>query len=107
MTTRTKTISYTHRAYFFWAMAALSVLSLAIYVFAINATARNIARGQEFERQIAQIGDSLDSLEFTYIGIKNNVTLELAHQYGFREVKNPLFVSRSSDNSLSFNNIRR
>ena len=107
MIIKTKTISYTHRAYFFWAMAFLSILSLAIYIFAINATARNIAHGQEFERQIAQIGDGLGSLEFTYIGIKNNVTLELAHQYGFKEVRNPLFVSRSSTNSLSFNNLRR
>ena len=104
---KARTITYTHRAYFFWALTAISILSLILYIYAINATARNIAHGQKFERQIAQIGNNLDSLEFTYIGIKNNVTLELAHQYGFKEVRNPLFVSRSSNNSLSFNNLRR
>ena len=95
--------SYHNRAVVFLILAGISLLSLVIYIFSINATARNIAHRQELERQIANVRTNLDGLEFSYIELKNNVTLELAHQHGFKEVNNPLYVSRNKT-SLSFNN---
>jgi len=106
MTNKTKIISYDTRVRFFWTLVTFSIISLCVYMYAISATARNIAVRQGLERQIAHISTSLDSLEFTYIGLKNNVTLELAYQHGFREVKNPLYVSRRLT-SLSFNTLSR
>lgn len=82
---------------------AVSILSLCIYIYAINTTARNVASRQDLERQIADLSVRLDSLEFAYIGLKNNVTIDLAYQYGFREARKPLYVSRIQTASLSFN----
>lgn len=103
---RTGAISYDSRVRFFWGLVTLSIFSLVIYVYAINVTARNVAMRQDLERQIAEVSVNLNSLEFAYIELKNNVTMELAHTYGFREVKNPLYVSRRPV-SLSFNTIPR
>lgn len=107
MTNRTKAISYDYQVRFFWILVSLSLLCLGFYVYAINATARNVATRQEVERQISKISSNLSALEFTYIELKNNVTIELANVYGFKEVKNPLFISRSSASSLSFNILSR
>ena len=96
-------ISYDHRARFFLVLATISILSFVAYIYAINATARNVAVRQDLERQIADIATDLDSLEFSYIELKNNVTMELAYQYGFSEVRNPLYVSRTRPTALSFN----
>ena len=38
---------------------------------------------------------------------KNNINIELAHYYGFQEVKSPLYVSRARSLSLSFNTLSR
>lgn len=103
MSYRTKTISYNHRVRVFWTLLAISGLALFVYIYTINVTARNIAERQLLERRITEISTDLDSLEFAYVKLKNGVTLEVAHQHGFRETKNPLYVSRSSAASLSFN----
>lgn len=100
-------ISYDYRVRTFWALVAVSLVSLGAYIYAINATARHIANRQNLERQIAERSRTLDSLEFTYIGLKNNVTIDLAYEKGFREEKSPLFVSRSRTAALSFNTVNR
>ena len=107
MSNKTRTISYDNRVKFFWTLVAISVLSLSFYIYAINATAKNIALRQDLERQVVKISTNLDSLEFGYIELKNNVTLELAYLYGFKEVRSPLYVSRSNTASLSFNTRQR
>ena len=107
MSKKTKIISYHNRVRFFWVLVAISILSLCVYVYAINTIARNIASRQNLERQIVKTGAGLDSLEFAYIELKNSITLELALDYGFREVKSPLYVSRVRPTSLSFNTLSR
>ena len=107
MTNKIKTISYGERVRFFWILAIISILSLFIYIYAINVTARSAALGQNLERQMTRAGSELDSLEFAYIKLKNNVTLELAYERGFKETKNPLYVSRRPNTSLSINTLNR
>ena len=107
MTSKTRVISYENRVRFFWALVAISILSLSVYIYAINVTARNIALRQNLEEQVATVSTSLSSLEFAYIKLKNNVTLELARHYGFREVRNPLYISRTPSAPLSFNVINQ
>jgi len=96
---------YENRVRFFWALVAISILSFSAYIYAINVTTRNIATRQVLERQIAAVSTNLDSLEFAYIELKNDITIELAREYGFREVNNPLYVSRAPSASLSFNTL--
>ncbi len=98
---------YDNRVRFFWTVVTVSVLSLFIYIYAINATARNIVTRQDLERQIANASANLDSLEFVYIELKNNITIELAYYYELKEVRNPLYVSRINPASLSFNTLQR
>ena len=107
MTNKTKTISYNNRVRYFYILMAISILSLFTYIGALNITARNAAMGQNLERQMARASIDLDSLEFAYIKLKNNVTLELAYQRGFKETKNPLYVSRIPSTALSFNTLNR
>ena len=98
---------YDNRVRFFWILVAISILSLSVYIYAINATARNIAARQNLEKEVAKIATALNSLEFAYIGLKNDITIELAYSYGFREVKSPLYVSRARSPALSFNTLNR
>jgi hypothetical protein len=113
MSNKTKAISmsahagYGYRVRLFWVLVALSVLLLSVYIYAINTTARNIAMRQDLERQIAEVSASLDPLEFAYIELRNNVTMDLAYEYGFKETRSPLYVSRVRAGALSFNTLDR
>ena len=82
------------------------MLSLFVYVYAINTTARHVAHRQELEQRIKDKSAELNSLEFTYIELRNNITTELAYARGFQEEKNPLYISRLRPISLSFNTSR-
>jgi hypothetical protein len=103
---KSKIISYDSRLHFFWVLVGVSMFSLALYVYAINGTTRNIAKRQALEHQIDLTAVKLETLEFAYIELRNAITMELAYQYGFREAKNPLYVSRSAAPALSYSATR-
>ena len=94
---------YNQRVYLFWILIMFSVFSLFTYIYNINVLARNIATKQDLETQIANMSADFDSLEFAYIGLRNNITIELAYQHGFQEIRSPLYISRTRPQSLSFN----
>ncbi len=104
---KTKIISYDQRVCFFWLLAAVSIISFFVYIYAINAIARNIAVKQGLERQIANMSANFESLEFAYIELRNNVTVELAYQRGFQEARSLLYIPRARPQSLSFNTSNR
>jgi hypothetical protein len=104
---RTQVLSYEGRVRVFWALCFVSLGSLILYIYAINATAHNIALRQELEKEVAQISVNLSSIEFDSIEMKNAITIETAHQYGFAEVKEPLYVTRDSADSLTLNTSSR
>jgi len=98
-----RVLSLEDRQKAFWFMVSVSVFSLFVYVYAINATAHHIATRQNLEREVAQMEGRLSSLEFASIALKNSITIETAREYGFAEVKEPLYVSRDSLNTLTLN----
>jgi len=102
---RSMAISYDYRVRAFWALVTISMVALCAYIYAINATARNISHRASIEREMRDSSGELDSLEFAYIELRNNVTLELAYEKGFREEKTPLFVSRDKSSALTFNTV--
>lgn len=86
-----------------WFLAGASALSIFIYIYAINATAHHLAVRQNLEGHVAEMNADLATLEFESIALKNSITVDTARQYGFNEVKEPLYVARSAANSLTLN----
>lgn len=104
MTNIIKTISYEDRVHIFWTLAAISLLSLFVYIYSINALARTVAERGHLEREVTELSSTLGTLEFSYIAKQNEITPEVARQYGFSEVKSPLYVARNaSADALTFN----
>jgi hypothetical protein len=101
--TQARALSFDGRIRFFWSLISLSALSLVAYVYAINATAHHIAVRQQLEREVVQISSELSTLEFKHIALQNAVTLEVAQSRGFSEIKQPHYVSRDSESSLTLN----
>lgn len=96
-------LGYEERQKIFWFLAGVAVFSLFIYFYAINAIARNTALRQNLEAHLADSSGRIAALEFAHIELENSVTAELAKQYGFEEVKTPLYVSRTPNTALTLN----
>lgn len=103
MTNKIKSISYEQRETAFWFLVGVSILSLFIYFYAINAIARNTALRQNLEAHVADAAGRIGGLEFAYIEEQNKITSEVAASFGFKEVKSPLYVSRATGSALTFN----
>ncbi len=105
---RSSVFLYEHQMRVFWFMVSVCLFSLLSYVYAIYATSHNIAVLENLETKVLEIEGKLGSLEFAYIALKNNISMELAHSYGFKEVKNPLYVYRGTNGStLTLNTVTR
>lgn len=103
----TKTISYDTRTRVFWTFAVLSIISLIIYVWAINMTVRNTVTRQNLENDVASISTKIGELEFSYIALKNNVSLDMAYTKGFKKVSSAEYISRGASRSLTMNTLQR
>lgn len=101
---KTKTITLEDRIRFFWLLVTVSLSSLVLYVYAVNATARHVALRQDLENGVIEASAQIATLQYSYLSMQQSITLDKALSYGFSEVKNPLYVSRtSSAGSLTFN----
>lgn len=94
-------ISYEDRRKTFWVLSSISIFSLFIYFYAVNAIARNTAIRGNLEAHLADANSRIGALEFTYIELKNNITKEKAGEFGFNEVKSPMYVTRNASTAIT------
>lgn len=104
---RLRSASFEDRERAFWFLVSVSICSLFIYIYAINATAHHIAVREHLERGVAEVEARLSALEFSAIALRNEITLEIAQVHGFAEVKTPLYVSREAAPALTLNTAPR
>ncbi|MFH1472987.1 MAG: hypothetical protein ABIF06_01050 [bacterium] len=107
MTYKIGTISYNYRTRTFWFLILVLISLTLIQVYAVSATTKNVALRQNLEKQVLNMTTQQSSLEFAYINLKNEVSLEVAREIGFKEAKNPTFVSRRSSDSLGIFTLNR
>ncbi len=101
--TKVKAISYEQKASIFWFFAGVAILSLFVYFYAIHSIARYTALRQNLEAQVTDAAGRIGALEFASIELKNTITSEVASNYGFKEVRTPLYVSRNTGSALTLN----
>jgi len=76
----------------FWNLFFVFVLLLLSYGFLINKTILNAVAKQDLQRQISSLNSNVDSLEFTYLSMENNITVDLALSKGFVSVPENTFA---------------
>ncbi|OHA88373.1 MAG: hypothetical protein A2653_02275 [Candidatus Zambryskibacteria bacterium RIFCSPHIGHO2_01_FULL_43_25] len=78
----------------FWGIACLTAGLAVFYILGINQTVRNVAERQILETELSSISNKIAELEFSYIALKNNITINTAFELGFEQVKEVVYVSR-------------
>lgn len=92
----TKTLhSYDIRVRAFWTLASIAAIALGFYVYAVLATINHTASRESFLERSQSLSARVSSLEYSYIALKNDLSLDIALSKGYTEVVKPLYVSRS------------
>lgn len=88
----------------FWFLTIGIILSLGFYLYFLSNTVYTAVSRQQTEKSIAALENSLNTLESTYLKLKNAVTTELAQAKGFRDIVATKYISRTSlSKGLSLN----
>lgn len=87
----------------FFILVVCILLNVAFYTHFLNQTVINVVEREKKESEITGLFSEIGTLEFQYIQSKNDLSLEYAKELGFVESPTILFVSRTKDASLSFN----
>ncbi|HCB35142.1 MAG: hypothetical protein A2W52_04830 [Candidatus Taylorbacteria bacterium RIFCSPHIGHO2_02_49_25] len=77
----------------FWSLVCLSFLVSSYYVYLMNTAALNGARWNGAETETALLGEKVSELESEYLSLKQSVTLSVAYERGFEDVKAVRFIS--------------
>lgn len=96
----TKTISIPAYRNIFISLAIVSVLSLALYVYAIHQIVRNVVARETAEKVLSDISTKNGEMEFALITAENSIDLGRAYSMGFSDVASNSFVTR--DTSVAF-----
>ena len=70
---------------------------------AIRATIGNTVTRSSLESTTNALAAKVGDMEFNYISLENNVSLQLAYDKGFKNINEPIYISRASSQSLSMN----
>lgn len=82
------------------------IILIISYGFLLNSTMMNAVSKQSMEKEMVSLGSEVNSLEFQYLNIKNNITLQMALSKGFVSVLSDKFAvidSTQKKISLSIN----
>lgn len=86
----------------FWTLSFVMMLSLGVYVYSVLATVHHTVLRERLALQGESLTERVSELEFRKIALKNSVNLEKALGYGFVEVRNPIYISRT-ESTLTLN----
>ncbi len=79
----------------FWSMASVLVVMIGLYAYTVNQTVWNAFGRDNAEEQIVALNSKLADLEFEYIKLSNDISMEKALSLGFKNAdKNTIFATR-------------
>ncbi|MFZ2522959.1 MAG: hypothetical protein WAW92_01070 [Minisyncoccia bacterium] len=79
----------------FWMLLGTLFLAIGFYMYFINVTIHNTVARQNLESEGSSLALSIGNKEFEYISRRNNITLALAHELGYKNVKGIAYVNAS------------
>ncbi len=91
----------------FWIAIAAAFLCAILYGYFLNAAIVNVVEREKAEEKMARLNSQIADLEFSYISLKNVISLDLAYSLGYQNAEGAKFISRKSGGKeISFNQIR-
>ena len=94
-------IAYAKDTYTIPLALALALSLLVAYIVGIHQVVHHTAAREHAEREASRLSAVVGDLEFSYIGIKNSITLSTAKEHGFVPTGETHYVSRGGVHTAS------
>lgn len=85
-----------------WALIALIILFIGLYIYFVNVTILHTAHRQHIEEEITDTKSQISQLELDFIETNRMITKEYAINLGFEETNSVVFITRA-DSRLTLN----
>src|ERR1035437_9460538 len=79
----------------FWTLFSVFVFFLISYGVLVNNAIMNAVAQQNMEKDMASLNTDVNTMEFQYLNIKNNITMSLAQSLGFVPISTEVFAVAS------------
>ncbi len=90
-----------------WTAVWIIVGLCLLYVYFMNQTVFNVAKRASLEQEMITRNSNISELEFKGIALRNNIDMQLAYSLGYKEIKDPRYVSKTPSTALvSFNTVQ-
>ena len=80
----------------FRALVAVAIVSAGMYLFFMNNAVFNALERERAGREISTVSAEVADMEQSYLSLKNNITLAVAYERGFKEVSHISYVSKDA-----------
>jgi cell division protein FtsL len=91
----------------FWTLFSVFVFFLVLYGVLVNKAIMNAVAQQNLEKNIASLNSAVDAMDFQYLNMENNITMDTASADGFVSLSLSqdkfAFIGGAQDNALSVN----
>ncbi len=90
----------------FWSLSLAVIASLTLYVYFLCASVFAAVERNEIVRHVSALSSEVALLDADFVRAQARVTLDEAHNRGFKEVASPKYLGSAEQNSsvVAFNN---
>lgn len=99
-TSNTLTARLFRREHLVFALASLALALGIYYIFLIDQTVGNAVKEREIRGAITELEKDIVHLEMSFMEKENKLTLDYAHERGFKNFEKRLFVNRDINLTL-------
>lgn len=100
---KVRTLAITDERAYYWILLFILLFSFVLYIVYVNQTVRNVVKRQQLDKDISSLNAHIGELEFKYISMKNDVTIDKAYALGFTDVTETKFESRKAVGEVALN----
>jgi hypothetical protein len=80
----------------FWIFSVSIFVMSIFYIFFVISTIKNVVAIEDMEISKNELALSIGGSEFKLISMKNNITIDLAKNIGFEEIKEQSYITKKS-----------
>jgi hypothetical protein len=85
----------------FWVFVVFFIISLALYIYFLGVSVVAVIERKGAEHHSAALTASIMTLESRYVALSKQIDLTLAHEHGFVDVVNPVYITANQGKSFS------
>jgi hypothetical protein len=96
MTAKTIAATYSHKK-LFWYLTYTLIALVLVYIYCINVIVMGVVQRENLRTKFGALKTSVTNLESQYVAVSGTITLDLAHNLGYKDAADKASFAYSSN----------